>query len=115
MKITTVQRIGWSFSQCQWKLKVDRPHHHLRQAERTAELAHQAGGVKGRPAREPGALAQHDVVPPESREPVEDRAPTDAAADHDRTRSALHPTEPNRVSLEDANEARCNRTSFESL
>src|SRR5262249_6350303 len=67
-----------------------RVHHHLRQAERAAELPDEACGVECRPAREVGSLAQDDVVPAEARKPVEDRAASHSAADHDCTGRPLH-------------------------
>ena len=67
-------------------VEVDAGHHHLRQAQRRPELAHEAGGVERRAARQLGALDQQDVVPPEPGEPVEDRAAAHPASDHDRSR-----------------------------
>ena len=64
-------------------VQLDRAHHHLRQAQRAAQLADEAGGVERRAARQVGALDEHDVVPAELRQPVEDGAAADAAADHD--------------------------------
>src|SRR5439155_13894484 len=71
-------------------VELDGAHHHPRQAERAAQLADEAGRVERRAAREVGALDKDDVVPPESREPVEDRAAADTAADHDGSRTPLH-------------------------
>src|SRR5262249_25510911 len=64
-------------------VELDRVHHHLRQAQRAAQLADEAGGVEGRAARQVGALDEDDVAAPELRQPVGDRAAADAAADHD--------------------------------
>ena len=72
-------------------VEVDRAHHHLRQAERAAQLADEPGRMEGRAARQVGPLDEDDVVPAEPGEPVEDRAAADAAADHDRTRPRTHP------------------------
>ena len=71
-------------------VEVDALHHHLRQRERRAELADEAGRVERRAAREVGPLDEDDVVPAEPREPVEDRAAADAAADHHRSRPVPH-------------------------
>src|SRR5205823_5466884 len=62
-------------------VELDRAHHHLRQAERAPKLADEACRVEGRAARQVGALDEEDVAPPEPRQPVEDRAAADAAAD----------------------------------
>ena len=64
-------------------VEVDRAHHHLREAQRAAKLPHQARGVEGRAAGQVGALDEHDIAPAEPRQPVEDRAAADAAADDD--------------------------------
>ncbi len=72
-------------------VQVDRVHHHLRQCQRAAELADEAGRVERRAARQVGALHEHDVLPAEPGEPVQDRAAADATADHDRARTCLHP------------------------
>ena len=71
-------------------VEVDALHHHPRERERAAELTNQAGRVERRPARELGALDEHDVVPPEAREPVEDGAAADSASDHDCTGLISH-------------------------
>jgi hypothetical protein len=39
--------------------------------------------MEGGAAGQVGALDEHDVAPAELRQPVEDRAAADAAADHD--------------------------------
>ena len=65
-------------------IELDRLHHHPRQAERTAQLPDEAGGMEGRAARQVGSLAKDDVVPAEPGEPVEDGRAADAAADHHR-------------------------------
>ena len=64
-------------------VELDRVHHHPRQRQRAAQLADEPGGVERRAARQVGALDEHDVVPAEPREPVEDGAPADTAADDD--------------------------------
>ena len=64
-------------------VEVDALHHHPRERERAAELTHEAGRVERRPARELGALDEHDVVPAKACEPVEDGAAADSAPDHD--------------------------------
>src|SRR5439155_12046884 len=54
------------------------------QRDRSAQLADQPGGVERRPARQLGALEQHDVGLPAPREVVRDaRAADSAADDHD--------------------------------
>ena len=74
-------------------IEVDARHHHLRQRERAAQLADEPCGVKRRARRQVGALDEDHVVPAEPREPVEDRAAADAAADHHRSRPGSHRTE----------------------
>ena len=71
-------------------VEVDALHHHLRQRERRAELADQARRVERRAAREVCPLDQDDVVPAEPREPVQDRASPDPAADHHCSRPVPH-------------------------
>ena len=44
-------------------VELDRVHHHLRQRDRAAKLAHEAGGVEGRARGQLGALEQDDVLP----------------------------------------------------
>ena len=79
-------------------IEVDARHHHLRQRERAAQLADEPCRVKRRARGQIGALDEDDVVPAEPREPVQDRAAADAAADHHRSRpgSSSH-GEPNRL------------------
>ncbi len=71
-------------------VQLDRVHHHLRQRERAAQLAHQPRRVERRAARQLRPLDEHGVGPAELRQPVEDRAAADTAADHDRPRARLH-------------------------
>jgi hypothetical protein len=71
-------------------VEVDALHHHPRERKRAAELTNQAGRVECRPARELGALDEHNVVPPEAREPVQDGAAADSASDHDCTGLISH-------------------------
>ena len=52
---------------------VDRVHHHLRQRDRAAQLADEAGGVEGRARGELGAVEQHDVAVAELRQVIGDR------------------------------------------
>ena len=73
-------------------VEVDRGHHHLREAQRAAQLADEPRRVERRAARQVGALDEHDVVPAQPRQPVEDRAATDAAADDDGPRASSHPS-----------------------
>ena len=70
-------------------VELDRAHHHPRQRERASQLADEPGGVECRAARQIGPLDEDDIVPAEPRQPVEDRAAADTAADHDRTRAAI--------------------------
>ena len=74
-------------------VEIDARHHHLRQRERAAQLADEPCGVERRARRQVGALDEDHVVPAEAREPVEDRAAADAAADHHRSRPGSHRTE----------------------
>ena len=74
----------------QGAVEIDRGDHHLREAQRAAELADEARGVEGRAAGQVGSLDQDDVVPAEPGEPVEDGRAADSAADDDRARSVLH-------------------------
>src|SRR5439155_15275357 len=67
-------------------VEVDRVHHHLGQAQRSAELSNQTRGVKGRTAGDPRALEQDQVSPAETREPVEDGRAADTASDDDGAR-----------------------------
>ena len=83
-------RLGWDDLVRERAVELDGVHHHPGQAERAAELADEPGRVERRAARQVGALDEHDVVPAESGEPVEDGAAADAAADHDRTRTIPH-------------------------
>jgi hypothetical protein len=46
--------------------------------------------MEGRTARQVGTLAEDDVLPAESREPVEDGGAADASADDDRPRTPFH-------------------------
>ena len=46
--------------------------------------------MERRAARQVGALEEHDVVPAELRQPVEDGAAADAAADDDDLGPVLH-------------------------
>ena len=62
-------------------IDVDRVHHHLRQRDRAAKLADQAGRVEGRARGQLGALEQDHVAVAELRQVVGDRGPPDAAAD----------------------------------
>ena len=71
-------------------VEVDRVHHHPRQAERAAQLAHEPGGVEGRAARQVGALDEEHVLPPEPRQPVEDGGPADTSADDHRSGPVAH-------------------------
>ena len=75
-------------------IEVDARHHHLRQGERASQLPDEARGVERGAARELSALDEHDVLPAESRQPVEHRAPADAASDHHRPRAVPHAEEP---------------------
>ena len=74
----------------QGAVEIDRGDHHLREAERAAELADEACGVEGRAAGQIGSLDQDDVVPAEPGEPVEDGRAADSAADDDRSGPVLH-------------------------
>ena len=74
-------------------VELDARHHHLRQRERAAQLADEAGRVEGRARGQIGALDEDDVVPAEPRQPVENRAAADAAADHHRSRPVPHRTQ----------------------
>ncbi len=76
-------------------VEVDRVHHHLRQAERAAQLADQPGGVEGRAACDPRPFHQHGVGPAQSCQPVEDRRAADTAADDDGARLTSHAPLPN--------------------
>ena len=71
-------------------VEVDALHHHLRERQGAAELADEAGRVERGAARQLRALDEHDVIPAEPREPVEDRAAADPAADHDRAGARPH-------------------------
>src|SRR5439155_3372407 len=71
-------------------VELDGLHHHLRQAERPAELPHETGRVERRAAREIGSLAEEDVLPAEPREPVQDRRPAHASSDDDGARARSH-------------------------
>ena len=71
-------------------IEIDALHHHRRQRERAPELPDEACGMEGRAARELRPLDENDVVPPESRQPVEDGAAADAASDHHRARPVPH-------------------------
>src|SRR5262249_26204129 len=71
-------------------VELDRAHHHLRQAERPAQLADEPSGVERRAARQLGALDEHDVLRAQPGQPVEDRAAADAAADHDHACAVSH-------------------------
>ena len=71
-------------------VELDRAHHHPGQAERAAELTDQPGRVEGRAAREVGALDEQDVLPPQSRQPVENGGAADAAADDNCSRPVSH-------------------------
>ncbi len=46
--------------------------------------------MEGGAAGEVGALDEHDVAPAELRQPVEDRAAADTAADHDHASAVTH-------------------------
>ena len=71
-------------------VEVDRVHHHPRQRQRAAQLPDEPGRVEGRAGRQVGPLDEHDVVPAEPRQPVEDRAAAHAAADDDGARTVRH-------------------------
>src|SRR5207249_10381950 len=62
-------------------VEVDRVHHHLGQAQRSAELSNQSRGVKSRSAGDPRALDQDQLSPAETREPVEDGRAADTSTD----------------------------------
>ena len=62
-------------------VEVDRVHHHLRQRDRAAQLADEAGRVEGRARGELRALEQDDVLPAQFRQVVGERGAADAAAD----------------------------------
>ena len=62
-------------------VELNRVHHHLRQRDRAAQLADQAGGVEGRARGELRALEQDDVVPTQFGQVVGERGAADAAAD----------------------------------
>src|SRR5262249_45373866 len=70
-------------------VQLDRAHHHPGEAERAAQLADEPRGVERRAARQLGPLDEDDVAPAEPREPVEDRAAADTAADHDHLGAGL--------------------------
>ena len=69
-------------------VEVDRVHHHLRQRDRAAQLAHESRRVEARAGRELVAVDEDDVAPAELREVVGDRGPADAAADDHAARGA---------------------------
>jgi hypothetical protein len=71
-------------------VELDGAHHHLGEAQGAAELADEAGGMERRAARQIGALDEHDVVPAELRQPIEDGAAADAAADDDDLGPVFH-------------------------
>ena len=75
-------------------VEIDALHHHLRERERAAKLPDEARGVERRATRELGPLDEHDVVPAEPGEPVQDRAAPDAASDHHRPGPVAHAREP---------------------
>ena len=70
----------------QRSVQLDRVHHHLRQAERAAQLADQAGGVESRAAGDSRTLDEDDLGPAQAGEPVEDRGPADSSTDHNGAR-----------------------------
>ncbi len=75
-------------------VQIDRAHHHLRQRQGAPQLADEAGRVKGRATRQLRSLDEHDIVPTESRQPVEDRAAPDSSSDHDGSSAITHAPHP---------------------
>ena len=71
-------------------IEIDALHHHRRQRKGAPQLPDKACGMEGRAARELRPLDENDVVPPESRQPVEDGAAAHAASDHHRARALPH-------------------------
>src|SRR6185312_6136343 len=71
-------------------VEPDRVLHHLRQADRRAQLADEPGRVPGRAVGEAVLLDEDDVLPAEPGEVVEDAGAADPATDHDRLRLVSH-------------------------
>ena len=81
-------------------VEADRVLHHLRQADGRAQLADEPGRVPRRAVREAVLLDEHDVLPPQLGEVVEDRAPADAAADHHRPGVVPHANNPRTAGID---------------
>ncbi len=67
----------------QFAVELDRVHHHLREAQRGAQLADETSRMEGRAARQLRPLDEDDVIPAETGKPVQDGAAADSSPDDD--------------------------------